>query len=142
MKNRFSLNIGLPSIVLVFLTMCLFSLSVLSLVSASADWKLSQKNINKNTAYYNACNLAYEDLATLNQELLSIYTQSEDSSSFFSSIHKINHTYTYPISELQILQITLDFHLPDDQNLCYDILSWQVITNDQISYDDSLHVIP
>lgn len=142
MKNHFSLNIGLPSIVLVFIVMCLFSLSVLSLVSANADWKLSQKAITRSNSYYQACNLANEDLAILNQKLIETYTHAKDESDYLSTVSSIASSYIYSIGELQNLYVDLVFHIPDDDMLCYDIVSWKVISSENITYDDHLHVIP
>ena len=57
-KKNFPMNIGLSSILLIFVVLCLVSFSILSIVSANADKKLSLKVLNRSIAYYNACNEA------------------------------------------------------------------------------------
>ena len=42
-KKSFPMNIGLSSILLIFVVLCLVSFSILSIVSANADKKLSLK---------------------------------------------------------------------------------------------------
>lgn len=142
MKKRFSLNIGLPTIVLVFIVMCLFSLSVLSLVGARADWRLTEKRVNRTSAYYASCNAAHDYLASLNSQLLQLYAQSNDDSTFLSSLSQYPDTCIFALSDLQNLEISLTFHTPDDSLICYDIISWKVIPKENIQYDEHLHVIP
>ena len=46
-------NIGTASLLVVFLTLCLVSLAMLSLSTAKSDYEFSQKLAQKTTAYYN-----------------------------------------------------------------------------------------
>ena len=67
-KDNFPLNIGMSSILLIFVVLCLISFSILSIASANADKKLSQKILNRSIAYYNACNQAEETLKNIDME--------------------------------------------------------------------------
>ena len=68
-KKQFGMNIGSASILLVFVILCLVSFSVLSIVSANADSKLSGRVLERTTAYYNACNQAEQSLAGMDKTL-------------------------------------------------------------------------
>ena len=70
-KKNFPMNIGLSSILLIFVVLCLVSFSILSIVSANADKKLSLKVLNRSIAYYNACNEAETTLRDGRYQFLS-----------------------------------------------------------------------
>lgn len=142
MKNNFSLNIGLPSIVLIFLIMSLFSFSVLSLVSANSDWNLCQKALQKQNAYQNACNSAMEDLAMINEQIHLSQTSLQQPQTTNQPFSEIPTDYYYPISPLQQLHVALEFHNPAIDGYYYTIKIWRIEANDDIVYQDGLNVIP
>ena len=69
-KKQFGMNIGSASILLVFVILCLVSFAVLSIVSANADSKLSNRVLERTTAYYDACNQAEQSLAGMDQNII------------------------------------------------------------------------
>lgn len=142
-NNDFTLNIGLPTILLIFVVLCLISFGILSLVSANADWKLSQKLILRSTSYYQACNDAEDFLAELDTTLYHIFEENSDTFSYQNATSNLPTTYNFPVSDLQELEITLSFQLPTTQYpTFYRITSWKLISIDNINYDSGLHVIP
>ena len=142
-KTQFSINIGLPSILLIFVILCLVSFGVLSLVSANSDLQLSKKILARTTNYYETCNEAEEMLADVQQQLSDAYLNCDSEEIYWDKIQTIPCSYSYKISELQELHISLRFIYPSDQNdVLYEIKAWQIITEDNIEYDESLHVIP
>ena len=71
-ENRRSVtSIGITSFVLIFVMLCLLTFSVLSLATARADLRLSQRSADRTTAYYDAENRA-------NDILLEIISCMED----------------------------------------------------------------
>ena len=65
MKRRLSkpfFNIGIISLVLIFVMLCLLTFAVLSLVSAKADLGLSRKSAGHTTDYYEGTNRANDIL--------------------------------------------------------------------------------
>jgi hypothetical protein len=130
-KHEFSINIGLPSIMLIFVVLCLVSFGVLSLVSANADRKLSQKVLTRQEEYYNASNEAQEMLADVDTKLHNAYNNSSS-----------KEEYILLISDIQSLQVTLSYLYPEsiDEPL-YQIMQWKVVTKDDLDYDTSLHLI-
>ena len=100
-KRAFTMNIGLPSILLIFVVLCLVSFGVLSLVSANADRKLSKKVLDRSTAYYEACNRAEEMLCSVDAHLHTAYESSHNTDEYIEMISDIPQHYTYPISDFQ-----------------------------------------
>lgn len=129
-KKNFGVNIGSASILLIFVILCLVSFAVLSIVSANADNKLTQKVLDRTTAYYEACNNAEASLAAVDDTLRNVYSSSADADSYFQMVGH-SKSYAIPISDLQTLQVTIEILYPtQDDDPFYHITSWQVITED------------
>lgn len=142
-NTQFSLNIGLPSILLIFVVLCLISFGVLSFVSANADRNLSQKVMTRLSDYYKICNQAEEMLAEVNEQLMELYLTSVNEAAYWEKTQNIPNSYFFPLSELQDLQITLTFLYPEaTEDDFFQINTWQVVTASDVEYDDELHVIP
>lgn len=126
---EFHINVGSSSILLIFVILCLVSFATLSIVSANADAKLSGKVVERTTAYYEACNKAQTDIASMDDTLKAVYADSFDEDEYFMAVgHK--KTYIFPISDLQTLSVSLDILYPEQAGEpFYRITSWQVITN-------------
>ncbi len=141
-KREFTMNIGLPSIMLIFVVLCLISFGVLALVSANADRKLSQKVLDRSVAYYNACNLAEETLCETDAALKDAYLASPDQDAYLSAISSLPTRFTFEISDIQYLEITLSYLYPESPDKpLYLLRSWNVVTKDDLNYDTGLHLI-
>lgn len=141
-KHEFTMNIGLPSIMLIFVVLCLIAFGVLSLVSANADRKLSQKVLDRSVAYYNACNLAEEKLCEIDSVLKDAYRENPDRADYISAISALPTKFTFEISEIQYLEMTLSYLYPESTiEPFYVLQSWRVVTNDDLDYDTGLHLI-
>lgn len=142
-NTEFSLNIGLPTILLIFVVLCLISFGILSVVSANADWKLSKKLLSRSSSYYQACNEAERFLAEIDTTLYQLYEQNADVSSYQNAVAALPTIYNFPVSDLQELEVTLSFQIPSEYNpTFYRIESWKLISTNNIDYDSGLHVIP
>ena len=131
-KKQFGMNIGSASILLVFVILCLVSFSVLSIVSANADSKLSSRVLERTTAYYNACNQAEQSLAGMDKTLQRIYASSESEEAYFTSVGH-GKSYVIPISDLQSLQVTIEILYPVFQeDTFYRITAWQVLNTEDL----------
>lgn len=141
-KHEFTMNIGLPSIMLIFVVLCLVSFGVLSLVSANADRKLSQKVLERTEAYYHACNQAEEMLSEVDSRLRYAYQHSPNREVYVESIASLPTSYTYEISDIQYLTVSLSYLYPDsNREPLYQIMSWKVVTKEDLDYDTGLHLI-
>ncbi len=141
-KREFTMNIGLPSIMLIFVVLCLISFGVLSLVSANADRKLSQKVLDRSAAYYNACNLAEEKLCEIDNILKNAYRENPDRTAYISAISALPTEFTFEISDIQYLEMTLSYLYPSSADESFYLLqAWRVVTRDDLDYDTGLHLI-
>lgn len=146
-KKEFSMNVGLPSILLIFVILCLISFGVLSLVSANSDRKLSQKVLDRQAAYYNACNDAEENLYFIDQKLHNALVISSNQDEYISNISEIENHLSFPISDIQTLEISLEFVNPysiqeyNKQDKLFKIISWKIVTDDNMIYDSNLHLM-
>lgn len=141
-KHEFHISIGLSSMLLVFVVLCLVSFSVLSLVTANYDNNLSQKILDRNTSYQKICNYAESDLKQLDEKLYNIYINTTTENDYIKEANLCVLEFIYPISEFQGLKVTTVPHYPDNENShLYEILQWQVITTQIMEYDESLNVL-
>lgn len=133
---EFHVNVGSSSILLIFVILCLISFATLSIVSANADAKLSRRVAERTAAYYEACNQAQEDIASIDRTLAAVYADSFDEDEYFMAVgHK--KTYLVAISDLQTLSVTLDILYPRQEgDPFYSITSWQVITDASDAEDE------
>jgi len=69
-KHHTGINVGGSSILVIFVLLCLTTFATLSMVSASADYKLTQKTVLAATSYYNADAAAEAILAQIDGVLL------------------------------------------------------------------------
>lgn len=133
---EFHINVGSSSILLIFVILCLISFATLSIVSANADAKLSAKVVERTTAYYEACNKAQEDIASMDNTLQAIYADSFDEEEYFLAVGR-KKTYIFPISDIQTLSVSLDILYPEQAgDPYYHITSWQVLTSNSIPEDE------
>ncbi|HML38574.1 MAG TPA: hypothetical protein PKA19_14330 [Bacillota bacterium] len=79
-KLKMSVGIGGPSIIMIFVVLCLTTLAALSLMTANADWKLTKKATEAVTGYYSADSKAEEILASADASLSA--GQALETSSF------------------------------------------------------------
>ena len=127
-KPRFGVNVGSASILLIFVILCLVSFAVLSIVSSTADNKLTQRVLDRTTAYYEACNSAQESLAGLDTVLKAQYASSTDSDEYFAAV---GHTTSYAIhiTDAQTLLVQVTILYPEDANdTFYKVTGWQTVT--------------
>jgi len=94
-KLKMGVGLGGPSIIMIFVILCLTTLGALALMTSNADWKLTKKAADSITAYYEADSQAEEILAEKDSGLLAGSPSDKT-------------TFTIPVSDTQslLLQIT------------------------------------
>lgn len=151
-KSVFS--IGITSIVLIFVMFCLLTFAVLSLVSARADLRLSQKSADRTTAYYDAENRAADVLFTVS-DCLESHLDSADESAFLTAVRgdlegtdDITFTddshlaYSVSLGEEQLLTVSLTLsYTPFDDGNYYRIDSWRTVSTHEWTPDTNLPVL-
>lgn len=134
----FSNGIGSSSLLVIFIILCLVSFATLSIVSANADYKLSNKVLDRTTAYYEASNQAEQQLAELHQTLAAAYADSATEAEYFQQTGH-DTSYLFPISDLQSLEVKVNIVYPAKEgDAYYKIRSWQIILTDDFEYEDTL----
>lgn len=134
-------NIGSSTMLLIFVIISLVSFSVLSLSSAITDKKFTENIRQKNIAYYNACNLAEEQLGELDVRLARAYATSDSMNAYFDTVTK-GTTITVPISDYQNLQVEVEFLYPQEEgDSYYRITSYSLVNISTPELDESLILI-
>ncbi len=164
-KNTFS-NFGFSTILLCFVMICVVIFSALSLVSAYSDYKLSQKVAEKNSAYYEAQQRAYDKLASIDAEVCHLYklwtapdeygehkkiTESfhewagRNLSAFGEiTLHEQSFTlsFTETIAEDHFLEIALEIRKPTYLSDSFiEITAWKSYYDQETPGDDILDLI-
>ena len=116
-KLNMSIGIGGPSIIMIFVVLCLTTLAALSLMTANADWKLTLKTAEAITDYYVADNEAEEILASADTSLKAGHSLETD-------------TFVIPVSDHQNLIMTLN-----SEGTKYTVLSRKLVPYMQWDYD-------
>ena len=154
-KKYYSLNGGVSLILLVFIILSLVSFATLSIVSARADERLTEKYMEQTTGYYTAYNAAQEYLAQLDASDEAIHatgesgTNAQEESAFNTEGEAISDaqeelviTKTFPINENQELVLTVQITSSADNEKprCHVV---SLVTNSTVvyEYDESLPVM-
>lgn len=157
-NNRVNLNLGSSSLLLIFVVLSLVSFAVLSLSTALSDKNMTEKNLKRNIAYYDACNTAQDMLKEIDDVFYIIYNSAADEDSYireclssefsFNSVlvsdednKPISLSFMIPVGDYQSLQVIVRPSYPPDGNEYYSIDSWKLVTTSQPSIDFSVNVI-
>ena len=140
--NHVNLNLGTSSLLLIFVVLSLVSFAVLSLSSALSDKKLTDKTVEKNVSYYEACNEAYEKLADLDKKLIDIYKTSTDEASYLKACEGLDLEMIIPVTEYQGLEVKVTPNYPtSDNDVFYSITAWKLIHTSEPKLDFSINVM-
>ena len=138
--------IGFSSILIVFVMLALVTFTVLSVITANADYKLSKKVAQKTTSYYTANNNAEILLNDIDERLHTLYQKSASADDYFAMVPSaladltqvgiqedtasvLTASYSCDISDTQEIDVRLEICYPtDDADGFYKILSWQTNT--------------
>lgn len=157
MKRRLSksfFNIGITSVVLIFVMLCLLTFSVLSVVSARADLSLSQKSARRTTAYYESYNSAVEILKEIVACIDSQRDQTDETLYFqnikeqldgengisFSDDQHLSYSVSLDSEQMLTVSLTLSF-TPFENGNYYRIDMWKTISTHKWNSDSDLPVL-
>lgn len=157
MKRRRSksfFNIGITSVVLIFVMLCLLTFAVLSLVSARADLGLSQKSARRTTAYYESYNSAVKILSKINACMESQSDQTDESLYFqnimdqldgkdgisFSDGQHLSYSVSGSSEQMLTVSLTLSF-TPFEDGKYYRIDTWKTVSTHKWEPDTDLPVL-
>lgn len=160
-------NVGTSSILIIFILLCLVTFATLSVVSAQADYTLSEKTAASVTAYYEACNQAEARLADVDAALQKVW-QAKAQTAYPSPNHAgasaayqkallaasypqgvtvsqaansaVQLTYSVPAGENQRLDVTLLAAMPQEGDAFYTVTGWKLTATADWQPDDHLNV--
>lgn len=141
-------NIGTPTLILIFMILCLVTFGMLSLSTAKSEWNLAQRNADSVTEYYRADKegeafyqlvLQAVDLAQKEDgDLQTVQnTLSRELGDYYDSQTGTISTQV-PMKRSQSLSIKLNV-LPDQRGKI-EISQWKVIQTEEYEIDHSLPV--
>ena len=142
-KISFSfIHMGAPSLLMIFLVLCLFTFALLSLSSAKNNRTLSQQSADRIQAYYQASSLAEQALDQIDTILSDAYKNcSVDGISDLTidfTKKEGSLSFQVPVNKSQQLSVILTLPAPSDcQNGYYHITQWTTEATESWDGDDS-----
>ena len=144
-KKSYGISTGTSSLLVIIVILSLICFAGLSIVSASADYKLSQKLATRTSAYYQGTSDANQQLASLHEAFSQIYAESTDADSYFAKIKESyadSLTYSYPISDTHSLKVAVHALYPENADgAFFAIDQFQIISTQELQLDESLPVL-
>ena len=144
-KKRYGISVGSSSILIIIVILCLVCFAGLSIVSATADYKLSSRLAERTTKYYEASNLANKKLADLDRAFCLIYQESSSEEEYFQKIKESyadSLTFSYPVSDTQALSVSgLPVYPESEAGAFFQVSCFQIITTEDMELDNSLPVL-
>lgn len=152
MKKRIRplLTAGTSSLLLIFVSLCLLTFSVLSLSSSRADYQLSKKIADRTELYYQAANCANRKLSEIEKTLVSLLKENQTEEAYFSALahsfsdfdtEKQTLSFSVPIQDGQELSVILQIFFPTmDDGIFYSIIQWKTINTTDWTPDTRQHV--
>lgn len=149
------LGIGAASIILVLTIVSLSVFGTLTLSSASGDYRLSKKNLDRTTSYYQASNAANKTLARIDEHLWKVYHKTKNKKNYMKKVPKIlkslngvtydkkEHTAQFQknITKKQQINVKIKICYPKKKDsTCYKIIRFQNEAVGAWKSDDSLPV--
>lgn len=118
MENR--INIGAPSLVLLFLVLCLSAFGLLALSSAQSDLSMAQRGAQSVRDYYQADQKGQQWVQQMSQRMDEIHPSTD-----------------IPMERGQALHIELSLNSHEQ---AYEVEAWYVYNQDSLEIDTSLPV--
>lgn len=134
-RNRSVLSVGISSILMVFVVLCLITFAVLALSSAKADLKYSEQTAERTKQYYEAEMRANQQLVEIDAQLQEQY--NKDSMEVGKRI-----TFSETINDTSLLEVELEVLDPKEADgQRYRIERWQSVSSENWEPDMSLPVM-
>lgn len=157
-RNRPALNVGISSIIVIFAVLCLVIFAALSLTSAGADYRLTERLKEHTAEYYGACNAAEDLLGEIDRRLADAHATSggvnPDNAYFSRAVSSLTELSGLEISETedavavhfnvaisaeQSLEVALTVLCPQEPgDRYYRVDSWKAVGTVEWEPDDTL----
>lgn len=153
-KRNAAVSVGGSSILVVFILLCLTTFATLSLVSANADKKLTDKTAQAVEEYYTADAKAEEILSVIDGCLFMAMTGASSKEDYLETagplISSINKpvaidgdliSYSVPINENQELQVVLRVLYGSDTGKLFERVGWKSVNTSEWEPEDESFVL-
>ena len=152
---------GLPLLILIFVSLCLVTFSLLSISESRADQTLGEKAAERTTTYYEANTKANALLAAIDEQLAKyLYQVQSDAASaqeinYYSACDQIPATipeanwdadahtisFSVAVTESQQLSVVLSVDFPEkDTDTLYHIAAWEIVNTQEWTPDASMNL--
>ena len=139
-RTEFNLNVGISSLLFIFVILCLVSFAILSLSSAMSDYKLTARVMENTTQYYNARNAAEELLEGFDKTLAETYGSGISRTGYFDKVGK-KKSFDVPAGDNQSLNVEIKITYPENPGEAfYEVTEWNLETTAAIEFDETLPV--
>lgn len=125
-------NMGTPTLILIFMILCLVTFGMLSLSTAKSEWNLAQRNADSVTEYYRAD----KEGEAFYQMVLQSSLSGKPGDNYDSQTGIISTQI--PMKRSQSLSIEL--HVSPEQSGKIEVAQWKVIQTEDYEIDHSLPV--
>ncbi len=151
-KKQSMINTGLPSLLVIFIVLCLVTFAVLSYVSALRDYSDALQSSARLHSWYAADTDARVRLAEINGQLLTIYEEMKEPerdafleecrNRFPEMTPEGAIAFSVDFGDSQALMVEIQVSPPSSgEDICYGINRWQVVTTADWNADNSLPVL-
>lgn len=147
-KNGYRVSIGSPTLILLFIIMCLVTFGMLSLSTAKSEWNLAERNALAVTEYYRADSEGEAFYRMVSEKAAEVCEQSSDPEERRQLLTQELGEYYRPgqgfvtkeiaMERSQALYIELIPRLEENGKLM--ISQWKVIQTEDYEIDDSMPV--
>ena len=125
------INPGISLLVVVFLVLCLFTFSAITLTTSTGEYKRSKTLANNTSEYYKAENNAQRKLLSIVKSV-----KEEDSYTISSKID-----LSYNINEYERLDITLEPLSHPIENKYFTVTKWKVVNTKAWEPKDTMNLL-
>ena len=149
MKPR-KFNIGIISLMIIFVILCFMTFAILSLSSAKSNAQAVEHSITHTKQYYHITSQGEKSLETIDNYLYQCYESSRDKDDYFTHIQSL----TEIIPNSHINQNLFSYTLKNNENslyieieiiypgtALYQIQTWKVVPLDDWDMDQSMDIL-
>ena len=149
-ERKLTINIGIISFLVVFIILCLVTFALLSLSSAKANERSTQKSIEHNEIYYSLSSQGEQKLKEIDDQLYQIYQNTSSSEEYFQSMTSLtsliedstlnDHIFSFQLKKDDtLLSVELEILYPGDT--FYRIQTWKVSPAGQWNMDQGIDLL-
>lgn len=147
-ETGYRVSIGSPSLILIFIVLCLVSFGMLSLSTAKSEWNLAERNASAVTEYYRADSQGEDFYRLVSETVNAVRKQSINPAECRQLLSQELGEYYQPEEGTVITEIPMErsqallIELVPQLEGAGDIIisRWKVIQTEDFEIDDSMPV--